>query len=163
MTSFLCAWSYTVRVMYERNDEALNRPSHGRAIFGTYDSELGMESYLTEMSTPSGRVAVIFEGRKKVRVTVCHPEQFFRTLERAWNHTPDFGNRDIHSRFQQVAESGASSAFGLEQRALVVSEFLAKAASALEALSVGQRSEVASLEEHARQIRLTADQKEQTS
>ena len=149
--------------MYERNDEALNRPSHGRATFGTYESDLGMESYLTEMSTPAGRVAVIFEGRKKVRVTVCHPERFFRTLEHAWNQTPDFGNRDIHSRFQEVAASGVSSEFGSQQRALIVSEFLAKAASALEALSVGQRSEVASLEEHARQIRLTADKKEQSS
>lgn len=141
--------------MHERNDEALNRPAHGRAPFGSYDSTRGMERYVTEMSTPLGRVAVIFEGRRKIRASVCHPEIFFRTLESAWNGAPDLGQPDVHARFQAVAERGESREFGAVQRCLIVSEFLHKAASALDALATGQHSEVASLEEHARQIRLT--------
>lgn len=140
--------------MHERNDEALNRPAHGRAPFGSYDSSRGMERYVTEMSTPLGRVAVIFEGGRRMTVSVCHPEVFFRKLEAAWNRPPDLDQADVHARFQAVAESGESREFGAEQRCLIVSEFLNKAASALDALTTGQRAEVASLEEHARQIRL---------
>ena len=160
MTWRLRASIYTSCVMHERNDETLNRPAHGRSSFGTYDSERGLDRYVTEMSTPLGRVAVIFEGGRKVSVSVCHPEIFFRSLERTWNSAPESGQGDVHAKFRQIAASGESREFGVEQRSLLVSEFLHKAASALEALTDGQRAEVASLEEHAHQIRRESQGKE---
>lgn len=141
--------------MNERNDEALNRAAHGRACFGDYDPNRGMDQYVTEMSTPLGRVALVFENQRRVRVSVCHSEQFFRSLETAWNESPDLGESDVHAKFQRVAEEAESPSFEFEQKCLVVGEFLHKAASALEALSEGQRAEIASLEEHARQLHLT--------
>ena len=141
--------------MNERNDETLNRAAHGRASFGEYDLSRGMDQYVTEMSTPLGRVALVFENQRRVRVSVCHSEEFFRSLETAWNESPDLGESDVHAKFQKVAEEVDSQCFELEQRCLMVGEFLHKAASALEALSEGQRAEIASLEEHARQLQLT--------
>ncbi len=141
--------------MNERNDEALNRAAHGRASFGAYDPTRGMEQYVTEMSTPLGRVALVFENQRRVRVSVCHSEAFFRSLEAAWNEFPDLGETDVHAKFQKIAEEADSPSFEPEQKCLMVGEFLHKAASALEALSDGQQAEIASLEEHARQIHLT--------
>lgn len=143
--------------MHERNDEALNRAAHGRASFRGHDSAQGMEQYVTEMSTPLGRVSLIFESERRVKVSVCHAERFFRCLEKAWNELPDFGESDIHAKFHRLAADGDSRALGLEQRRLVVGEFLHKAASALDALALGQRAEIASLEEHARQLHLATN------
>lgn len=139
--------------MHERNDETLHRAAHGRSPFGTYHS-VGLDRFLTELRTPTGRVPVCFEGRDGLKVTIRHKDPFFRALEAAWNQQPDFAERDVHARFWGLTEPEIRGGFDFQERVELVSRFLTLAASALEALASGQRSEVASLEEHARHLRL---------
>lgn len=141
--------------MHEHNDQALHRPAHGRAPFGTLHSPLGLERYDGEIESASGPISVRFEGREGPRVTICHPDPFFRALECAWNDQPDFGQRDVHARFWGLTEPEISAGFDFQERVALVSDFLTLGASALEALSQGQRAEIASLEEHAGQLQLT--------
>ena len=140
--------------MHERNDETLSRAAHGRAPFGTCDSVVGLDRFLTELRTPVGRVSVCFEGRDGQNAVIRHPDPFFRALETAWNQAPDLGERDVHARFWGLAEPEIRGGFNFQERVDLVSRFLTLAASALEVLSSGQRAEVASLEEHARHLRL---------
>lgn len=140
--------------MHEHNDEALYRPAHGRAPYGTYHSVVGLDRYSSELKTPVGKVSVRFEGRDGLRVTIRHPDPFFRAVEKAWNHQSDLGERDVHARFWGLTEAEVSGSFDFKQRVDLVSSFLTLAASALDALANGQRAEIASLEEHARQLRV---------
>lgn len=141
--------------MHERNDETLHRAAHGRAPFGTLHSVVGLDRYVANLNAAAGRYQVCFEGREGSRVTIDHRDPFFRALERAWNEQPDFGERDVHSRFWGLAEPEISGGFDFRERVDLISGFLTLAASALEALSSGQRAEVASLEEHARHLKLS--------
>lgn len=140
--------------MHERNDETLHRAAHGRAPFGTCHSVIGLDRYVAELKTPLGRVSTCFEGREGSQVVIRHPEPFFRALEHAWNDRPDFGQRDVHERFRSLITDEVSGSFDVGQRVTLVSRFLNIAASALEVLATGQHAEVASLEEHARQLRI---------
>ena len=140
--------------MHERNDETLHRASHGRAPFGTYHSPVGLERYIAELKTPLGRVSVCFEGQDGPRVAIRHGEPFFRALERAWNDSPGRADWDVHASFAGLSNPEIPGGFDFEQRVKVISAFLILAAEAIEVLASGQHSEVASLEEHARQLRL---------
>lgn len=142
--------------MHERNDETLHRAAHGRAPFGTYHSLKGLDRFLAELRTPMGRVPITFEGRDGLKVLIGHHDPFFRALEAAWNQEPDFGERDVHARFWGLTDPSIRGGFSFRERVELVSRFLTLGASALEALASGQRTEVASLEEHARHLRLNS-------
>jgi hypothetical protein len=115
---------------------------------------IGLDRYIAELGTPLGRVVIVFEGREGPRVAIRHPEPFFRALEQAWNDGPNLGERDVHARFWELVKPESGASLGFKQRVSVVSAFLNLAAVALDVLASGQHSEVASLEEHARQLRL---------
>lgn len=136
--------------MHERNDETLDRAAHGRSAYGTYDSVLGLDRYVADLATASGRYSVLFEGRDGVRAVIRHPDPFFRALERAWNEHPGLGERDVHACFWGLTEPEIRGGFDFAERVALISGFLTLAATAVELLANGQHPEVASLEEHAR-------------
>lgn len=140
--------------MHERNDEMLRRAARGRESLENPYREIGLERFLGEFGAACGRYSVCFEGRYGPRATIRHPDPFFRALEEAWNEHPDFTERDVHARFGRLTAAEVAGGFSFKERVSLIASFLTVAASALEVLATGQTSEVASLEEHARQLQL---------
>lgn len=139
--------------MHENNDQAIDRLAHGRSAYGPPHSPRGLEQFPTYLRTSVGRVPMVFIGSEDLKVKIEHEEPFFRDLEVAWNSGADLSDRDVHARFHSLTQPNERGNLSHHRRVLLVSDFLNSAAAALEALSGGQRSEIASLEEHSRQIK----------
>ncbi len=146
--------------VHEKNDQATDRFAHGRSAFGPPHSQRGLDRFPTYLRSSSGRVPVEFVGTQNLEVRIEHAEPFFRELESAWNSGPDLSDRDVHARFRSLTRPDMEGDLTCHRRRALVSDFLNSAAAALEALSRGQRSEIASLEEHARQLSLHDNPKE---
>ncbi len=131
-------------MMHEKNDEALDRPSHGRSAFGPSSPGEGLDRVAEDFSTFLGDVTAEFNAEGDMEVHLLHGDPFFRELESAWNEGSRTVGQDPHAAFDDLVAN--SPHHSREHRAEIVSSFLSVAACALRLLQEGDEEEVPSLE-----------------